>query len=143
VDTFFADSIPFSMYTREFVELAHERLRPGGTVVVNLHGSMVGEDSRLWRAVYKTYLSTFATVLAYPVDPESPEAIQNVMLVATDRAAPSVEQLQNTWQGLRREAPNAPDLTDAIASRWTETVALDDVPLLTDDFAPADALIPL
>jgi spermidine synthase len=143
VDTFFADAIPFQMYTREFVELAHDRMRPGGAVVVNMHGSLVGEDSRLWRAVYKTYLSTFASVLVYPIAPGSPEVPQNVMLVATDRAVPSVEQLQATWSALRRTAPKAPDLTDAIESRWTEAVPLDDVPLLTDDFAPADALIPL
>jgi len=143
VDTFFSDSIPFHMYTREFVELAHDRLRAGGNVVINMHGSMRGEDSRLWRAVYKTYRSTFSTVLAYPVEPDLPDAVQNVMLVATDRAPPSVERLQETWDATRGAAPRAPDLGAAIASRWTAPVPIDDVPLLTDDFAPADALIPL
>jgi len=38
-------------------------------------------------------------------------------------------------------AAKAPDLTGAIANRWEQNVPTGDVPLLTDDYAPTDALL--
>jgi hypothetical protein len=34
-----------------------------------------------------------------------------------------------------------PALDNAIADRWTRPVRFDDVPVLTDDYAPTDALL--
>ncbi|MDH4344752.1 MAG: fused MFS/spermidine synthase, partial [Thermoleophilia bacterium] len=67
VDAFYSDSIPFHMTTEEFVELARSRLRPGGTVVVNVIGALTGESSRLLRSIAKTYASVFRTVQLHPV----------------------------------------------------------------------------
>ena len=68
--------------------------------------------------------------------------LRNIILVATERAAPSREQLAATWADVRKtRAPGAPTLAAAIRDRWERPVPVDDVPLLTDGYAPTDALL--
>jgi hypothetical protein len=64
-----------------------------------------------------------------------------VILVATDSAAPSTGFLRKRWRAIRKAAPTAPDLDRAIADRWGRPVPFNDVPVLTDDYAPTDALL--
>ena len=42
IDAFYADSIPFHLATREFLELARSRLVPGGLVATNIIGAVRG-----------------------------------------------------------------------------------------------------
>jgi hypothetical protein len=49
--------------------------------------------------------------------------------------------LREQWQRLRTKHRSAPDLTDAIAQRHDALIATRDVPILTDAFAPVDALL--
>lgn len=145
IDTFYADAIPFHMFTREFVELAQQRLAPGGTIVINLIGSLTGDSSRLVRSIVRTYRSVFTSVTLHPVYEsdldESPEALRNIMLIATDKPLPQTAFLGERWAELRRAHPKAPDLAAAIRNRWKRTIPVDDVPVLTDDYAPTDALL--
>jgi spermidine synthase len=145
LDAFYADSIPFHLATREFLDLLRERLTPGGVVVVNVIGAMTGDQSKLLRSLTKTYRSAFPTVLLYPVydspADRNPTYTRNVILVATDAAAPTTRFLRERWRSIRENAPKAPDLDRAIADRWNRPVRLDDVPVLTDDYAPTDALL--
>jgi spermidine synthase len=138
-DTFFDDGVPFHLTTREYVELLRSRLAPGGVVVMNLIGSAKGPSSKLFRAVYRTYRSVFPTVLVHPLG--EPDSYGNVMLVATDGAAPSTDVLQDTWSRLHGAHPSAPSLQAAIAQRYDGFVPTDDVPTLTDAYAPVDALL--
>jgi spermidine synthase len=140
VDTFFDDGIPFHLTTREFVELVHRRLTPGGVVVVNVIGAVRGEGSKLFRSVYRTYRSVFPTVLVHPVSGVD-AGLQNVILVATDQPAPSKAFLARRWRRLRASHPSAPPLTTAIPGRYDGFVRVDDVPTLTDAYAPTDALL--
>ncbi|NUT56016.1 MAG: hypothetical protein HOQ03_08555 [Thermoleophilia bacterium] len=64
-----------------------------------------------------------------------------MILVAGEGAAPSKEFLQERWRELRRRAPGAPDLTTPIRDRLDADVRTEDVPVLTDDYAPTDALL--
>ncbi len=145
IDAFYSDAIPFHLTTNEFLQLARERLVPGGVIVVNIIGSVTGDGSKLLRSLTKTYRSVFPTVLLYPVfdsayDTDA-EAPRNVILVATDAAAPSKAFLRERWAAIRKSSPQAPDLDKAIADRWSRRVPFDDVPVLTDDYAPTDALL--
>ena len=71
-----------------------------------------------------------------------PDDIRNIILVATERAAPPTQRLLESWNETRdARAPGAPDLTKAIRDRWARDVRTDDVPLLTDGYAPTDALL--
>ncbi len=55
--------------------------------------------------------------------------------------APTTAFLRQRWQEIRKATPTAPALDKAIADRWTRPVRFDDVPVLTDDYAPTDALL--
>ncbi len=144
IDAFYSDSIPFHLATREFLELARSRLAPGGVVSTNIIGAVRGTDSRLFRSMLRTYRTVFPTVAIHPVLGEGErnlDAIRNVILVAGDGAAPSKEFLQERWAEVRKQAPGAPDLTAAIRGRVDAPVTTEDVPVLTDDYAPTDALL--
>jgi spermidine synthase len=127
------------------LQLVRERLAPGGVVVVNVIGSVTGSESKLLRSLTKTYGSSFSTVLLYPVydgvGDRNPTYTRNVILVATDAAAPSTTFLRARWRAIRKSAPQAPNLDHAIADRWRHPVRVHDVPVLTDDYAPTDALL--
>jgi spermidine synthase len=144
IDAFYSDAIPFHLATREFLELARSRLAPGGTVTTNIIGAVRGRDSRLFRSMLRTYRAVFPTVAIHPVlSPGERDltGIRNVILVAGESAAPSKEFLQERWAELARSAPGAPDLRPAIRGRVDDPVPTEDVPVLTDDYAPTDALL--
>jgi spermidine synthase len=141
IDAFYSDSIPFHLATREFLELARSRLAPGGTVATNIIGAVRGAESRLFRSMLRTYRAVFPTVAVHPVGQEAPDAIRNIVLVAGDAAAPSKPFLRERWAEVRRRAPGAPNLRDAIDGRVDAPIGTEDVPVLTDDYAPTDALL--
>ena len=145
IDAFFSDSIPAHLATREFVELAKSRLARGGAVVMNIIGAMDGEQSKLFRAIYRTYAEQFPTLFVHPVDdepgPDDDDQVRNIVLVATDGPRPDGTFLNNRWDAIRRDHPTAPDLRQAIETRREAPVPVDDVPTLTDDYAPTDALL--
>lgn len=144
IDAFYSDSIPFHLTTLEFLELARSRLTPGGVVVTNLIGSLRGPSSGFFRSLVRTYSSVFPTVLVHPVLPpgeESPASLRNLIVVATEGAAPREAFLVERWRQLRQRSPRAPDLTKAIRDRVDGRIPTRDVPTLTDDYAPTDALL--
>ena len=139
VDAYFADSIPFHLATSQFYELVRSRLSPGGVVVSNVIGAIEGEDSKLLRSMAKTYRSVFPTVELHPVGGGG--AHGNVIVVASEGARPKQSVLQGNWDALRARSPKALDLREAIRVRWEQPVPFEDVPLLTDGYAPTDALL--
>ena len=146
VDAFYSDGVPFHLTTLEFVELMRERLNPGGVVATNVIGAITGGSSQITRALAKTYGAVFPTVELHPVFEgpfdRRPDDIRNIILVATERASPSRQRLAETWREVRASrAPRAPALTKAIRDRWEREVRTGDVPLLTDGYAPTDALL--
>jgi spermidine synthase len=144
IDAFYADAIPFHLFTNEFMELVRSRLNPGGVVVTNTIGSIAGAQSKLFRSVYRTYRTAFPTVLVHPVerpDDAGDETVRNLMLVATEQAAPDKTFLLERWRGIRERSRGAPDLTKAIRDRRDAPISVAGVPTLTDDYAPTDALL--
>ncbi len=146
LDAFYSDGVPFHLTTLEFTELLRDRLTPGGVVATNVIGALTGSSSRITRALWKTYATVFPSVELHPVYEgpydRIPGELRNIILIATERAAPSTARLAESWAEERRaRAPNAPTLTAAIRDRWDQTVTTADVPLLTDGYAPTDALL--
>ncbi len=144
IDAFYSDSIPFHLATREFLELARARLAPGGVIATNVIGAVAGKQSRLLRSMLRTYRTVFPTVATHPVfsmgDTDSSE-IRNVIFVAGEGAAPAKQFLAERWRGIRVDAPGAPDLGRAIRDRVDAPISTGNVPVLTDDYAPTDALL--
>ncbi len=66
VDAYRQPYIPFYLATREFFELARERLAPGGTVIVNV-GHPEGSDE-LERVLGETMATAFPVVWRYPIE---------------------------------------------------------------------------
>ena len=144
IDAFFADAIPFHLFTNEFMELVRSRLNPGGLVMTNAIGSIAGPSSRLFRSLYRTYRSAFPTVLVHPTNlgrDESDTSIRNLILVATESPALSKPFLAERWQEVRARFPNAPDLRRRILDRHDRAISITGVPTLTDQYAPTDALL--
>ncbi len=143
IDAYFSDSIPFHLATHEFLQLVRSRLEPGGVVVANVIGALEGPDSRLFRAMMRTYRTVFPTVLVHPVvlGGEDDTAVRNLMLVGMEGAAPQKEFLAERWEEVRAASSGAPDLSGAIEDRYDRDVPTRDVPTLTDDYAPTDALL--
>jgi spermidine synthase len=144
IDAFFADAVPFHLVTREFVQLAQSRLNPGGVIVTNAIGAIAGPGSRLFRSIYRTYRTVVPTVVVHPAileGDQGEETFRNLILVATEQAAPQRTFLAQRWDEIRAESPTAPDLHRAILDRHDALIPTDDVPVLTDDYAPTDALL--
>jgi spermidine synthase len=142
LDAYYSDALPFHLTTQEFLELVRDRLAPGGIVVANVIGAVEGENSKLFRAFYRTYRSVFPSVAVHPVALQGdPASIRNIIVVAGEGALPSRDFLSERWAEVTAEHPKVPDLSDAIAGRYEKLIPTRDVPLLTDDYAPTDALI--
>jgi hypothetical protein len=71
----------------------------------------------------------------------NPELLRNIMVVATNGAAPDKQFLLGRWRERGPKTAGAPDLVNAIGDRWDKPIPVDDVPVLTDDYAPTDALL--
>ena len=66
VDAYRQPYIPFYLATREFFELARDRLAPGGVVIVNVGHPEGGEE--LERVLGRTMAAAFPRVLRYPIE---------------------------------------------------------------------------
>src|SRR5438093_11514378 len=66
MDAYFAEGIPFHLVTREFFEQLKAKLTPGGVAVANIVGALGGSNSKLFRAIYKTYAAEVAGLYLFP-----------------------------------------------------------------------------
>jgi spermidine synthase len=127
VDAYRQPYIPFYLATREFFELAAERLAPGGMAIVNVgHPEGAGE---LERVLGRTMAAAFRRVLRYPIEPT------NTLLVAS--------QGPLSPQRLRRRAASLPRPLRASALEAAATLEprLPGGEVYTDDRAPVEWLI--
>jgi spermidine synthase len=144
IDAYYSDSIPFHLVTLEFLELVRSHLAQDGVVVANVVGNERGKGSEFFRSIFRTYRSAFPSVVVHPVlkyDGDRGDGLRNLMVVASRTAAPSKRVLLERWTRHRSRFPAAPDLELAIDGRRAGSVSSAGVPVLTDDYAPTDALI--
>jgi spermidine synthase len=137
LDAYFADAIPFHLATREFLQELKAKLTPTGIVVSNIIGSVRGADSKLFRSILKTLQTEFAQTYVFPV-----EEVSNIIVIATQ------EKERLGKQVLLRRARRLEDerKVQFPLERFAHTyvldhIPLDDVPVLTDDYAPVDGLL--
>lgn len=146
IDAYLIDTIPFHLATREFFALARSRLAPGGVLAMNIIGALDGPDSRLFRAIYKTISQVFRTVYVFPVDfgpIGSVDSLRNIIVVATDEPALPVGEIERRARALVDERRVTVDrFLRAAEDLFQAPIRTDGVPVLSDDFAPVDALIP-
>ena len=143
--------IPFHLTTQEFMREIKNALTPGGVLLANISGTMTGRRSQVVRSEYKTMASVFQACYAFPRLHESerkdgvtdPERRRSIILVATDTAdlwtKESVVKAAGDVQlaGLVR----IPTFVEDAGQFLTRPFETDDVPLLTDDYAPVDTFL--
>jgi len=145
LDAYFADSIPFHLATKEFVGLAKSRLAPGGIIVSNIIGALEGPRSALFRAMYRTLGSAFPGLYPFPTAFRpylDTETLRNIILIGSDeRGLSSAAVLARA----RQVAPRTtyPEFLKYAADFYALPIQTADVPLLTDDYAPVDTLLPV
>jgi spermidine synthase len=143
LDAYFAEGIPFHLATKEFLEIVRDRLTPGGVVVSNIIGALDGPNSRLYRALHKTYGSVFAGLYPFPVAfglARNPAETRTIILIATSRAGMKTGEIHNAAARLRVGGRVTLPLDRYARDHYDGRVATEDVPLLTDNYAPVDIL---
>jgi spermidine synthase len=127
VDAYRQPYIPFYLATREFFELARDRLAPGGLVIVNVGHPEGGEE--LERVLGRTMAVAFPRVLRYPIEET------NTLLVAGEGAF-SAARLRADIEAL--PAPLRPEARRTAAALEPR---LPGGEVYTDDHAPVEWLI--
>jgi spermidine synthase len=137
LDAYYADAIPFHLTTREFLQELKQKLTPNGIVVSNIIGSVQGADSKLFRSVLRTLQTEFPQVYVFPVD-----GVANIILIATqskDRLAK--QEVIRRAQALEAQRKVHFPIETFAHSYVLDPIPTDDVPVLTDDYAPVDGLL--
>lgn len=145
LDAYFSESIPFHLTTREFLQLAKQRLAPGGVIVSNVIGALEGPRSKLFRAMYRTFGEVFPGLYPFPVafrPANETGAIRNIILVASDERGLTREEILLRARRVAARVTYKQFLQYA-GDYYDGPIAVSDVPILTDDFAPVDTLLPV
>jgi predicted O-methyltransferase YrrM len=155
--------IPFHLTTREFLSQVRDRVTPEGIVLMNVISALEGPASKLFRAEYKTFKDVFGKDQVYVFPKITLQDIdaaikrgedyrkvsRNVILIATGPAHNRRFRPAELLDAARR-LTTAGEVKMGTLPRYAETmftdpeldaVRQDDVPVLTDDYAPVDRMI--
>jgi spermidine synthase len=144
IDAYYADAMPFHLATKEFFELAQKKLTPNGIVVANLISAVTGRSGQIARSIIKTQRPIFPQIYVFAArrpDNVSPETVQNVIVIATkDKQRVDIKEIVKRAAALNRGL--FPDtLQDIAIAYYDGPLNEQDVPVLTDDYAPTDNLL--
>lgn len=143
MDAYYADALPTHLTTEEFFREAKAHLAPGGVLVYNVISAVEGDRSRLFRSMYKTVSGVWDNCWVFPIDVASrndPEQRRNIIVLATDSRMTESEfraRIANRVGGM----VTLDGFEDFARDMYTQRIPVGDVPLLTDQHAPTDALI--
>ena len=143
--------VPFHLTTQEFMRELHSILKPGGVVLANINSALEGRRSRILRAEYKTIATVFPELYLFPLgesrvshtDPSFLNRRLNVILVATtDERALNQDQIAEIADRLVAVGRvRVTNFSEYALQLFTRPLKTDDVPLLTDDYAPVDTML--
>lgn len=139
LDAFSKNYVPFHLMTLQYFELLKEKMQPNGVIISNLPASLVGDTSDLFRAVYKTMKQVFPTLYIFTTE-HNKGSVQNLMVLTTNT------DKQYSKYELRKLSSDVDinanlDGVDYLDHLYDLEIKTDDVPLLTDQFAPVENLI--
>jgi spermidine synthase len=144
LDAYYADAMPFHLATKEFFELAQRKLTPNGIIVANLISAVTGQSGRIARAFAKTERQVFPQVYTFAArrpDNVSLDTVQNVIVIATkDKQRLDIKDIVRRASSLDKGLfPNP--IQDLSVAYYDGPANDQDVPVLTDDYAPTDNLL--
>ncbi len=142
VDAFFADSLPFHLVTKEFYELCSSKLAPDGVLALNFVGLLAGDGDALFWSAYRTLQQVFPRqyVLCGELAEGKKTFVGNALLLATKTAVriSREEFVERTADLARRVA--RPEIGEWGELLYDGEVMGAGLPILTDAYAPTDAL---
>lgn len=122
-------SLPYQLTTKETIQKKYNIINDNGVVIINIISAINGEKGKFLRAEYATYKSVFPQVYLFPVQKEKDEKeVQNIILIALK--SDKTQNFDNPDQ----------ELNKYLQHLWTKEID-NDMPILTDDFAPVDYYI--
>ncbi len=130
VDAFRETGIPFHLITREFFNLAKQRLTPGGAVAININGG-----TKLYLSALVTLHAVFQTVDLYPA--WTLEGETQAIAIATPADVASADELKQRATALQERYRFRYPLPDLVGKR-AGNQNLEGGQLLTDDFSPVN-----
>ena len=143
LDAYFTDAMPFHLATKEFFELAQRKLTPNGIIVANLISAVTGPSGKIARAFVRTQRQVFPQTYVFAArrpDNVSLDTIQNVIVVTTrDKQRVDIKEIVKRAGTLNRGL--FPEPVQDIAVAYYDRPLPEDVPILTDDYAPTDNLL--
>jgi spermidine synthase len=148
VDAFGVGTVPRRLASAPFFALCRARLRPGGCVVVNLAGALVGSESEIHRRIYAGMGEAFgaASVAAFSVPHQdgrprsgasAARAPNTIALATKDALAPTSAALAQRAAPLSRAI--LPHLAGILAGRL-DILAAGPLPLADPADGRSDAL---
>jgi spermidine synthase len=138
LDAYSRTYVPFHLMTLEFFQALGEHLTQDGVIVSNLISSLVGDTSELLMAEYRTVGEALPQVYLFRTRSSSLSIVQNLILIATKTATRLTgSDLVEKAEGLPRGATLASYAQTLFESEGFAEDAL----VLTDDYAPAMALL--
>ena len=127
-------------------------LNPGGVLLANINGTLQGPRSRILRSEYKTAATVFENVYLFPhlLETERKEGgsidlnrSRSVILVAQDGLAhwtkESIEAIAAELEASGKV--RTPTFLQDARQFYIDKLLTDDVPLLTDNYAPVDTMV--
>lgn len=143
LDAYFTDAMPFHLTTKQFFEMAQKKLTPNGIIVANLISAVTGPSGKIARAFVRTQRQVFPQTYVFAArraDNVSLDTIQNVIVVATrDKQRLEINEIVKRARTIDRGL--FPDPIQDIAVAYFDKSLPEDVPILTDDYAPTDNLL--
>lgn len=144
MDAYHAEGVPFHLVTQEFFRQTKTKLAPGGIVAANIVGFLGGPQSKLFKAIYKTYAAEFTGLYLFPVQYQhypDEEEVRTIILFAGARPGLTKRDLIGTMGLLRRERKISSALhPDFLGDIYEKAVNTADVPVMTDDRSYTDIL---
>ena len=144
IDAYYSDAMPFHLATREFFELAQRKLTPNGIIIANLISAVTGPSGKIVRAFVKTQRRIFPQTYVFAArrpDNVSVDTIQNVIVIATkDNQRLDIKEIVKRATAIDKGL--FPEPISAIGVAYYDGPLPDqDVPVMTDDYAPTDNLL--
>jgi spermidine synthase len=121
-----AAAIPFQLTTIEAATKQYDALNDGGVIMINIISAIDGEKGKFARAEYATFKKIFPQVFLFAIkNINDSDETQNIMLVAL-----------KSEKIFKWESPNK-EIEKFLSQAWKKPIA-NDMPILTDDFAPVE-----
>ncbi len=134
----YGSTLPWHLTTKEFFQQTANKMTPDGVLVFNVTAYPTGRGSRITRALYKTIGAVFPVRYYFTAQQSA-----NTVLVATrsEQVLSREAVLAKAESLVRRKIVKLPNFLERVKRFESQPLPTEDVPMLTDNYAPVEALM--